>query len=154
MALPLRVKLAFISLLLAAGLNGCGWFGSTAAPAPQAEAETPTAGAPLPGTPLAVEKLQRPQKSAPTDVEILWEIPQQPVDGFVIRYGFSRSGLDKTVKVKAMDIEKIDDPVHGPVIRYLLKDIPSDKRIYITVSAYSGDKESDASGMFEVAPAI
>ena len=51
-------------------------------------------------------------------------------------------------------MEKIDDPVHGMVYHYLIKDVPADKKIYVTVSAFSRNIESTPSAVFEVAPAV
>lgn len=90
-----------------------------------------------------------PQKPS-SEVEVIWAIPQEPVEGFIIRYGYTRDNLEKLVKVDAKKLQRYDDPKYGFIYRHIIRNLENSKSIYVTLAAYNGDKESEPSNIFEV----
>jgi hypothetical protein len=78
-------------------------------------------------------------------IEITWEVPGEPVDGFVIRYGQSRGALSNEVKIAAGDLREESDPEYGPVYRYLIKDVSNATPLFVSIAAYKGDRISNFS---------
>lgn len=104
-------------------------------------------------TTIDVEKLQ--DRSADTDtgqVEIIWEIPKEAVDAYVIQYGIQRESLDKTVRVSTAEIERYEDPQFGFVYRHVLRNVPSDKVVFVAMATIRGEIQSELSKIIEVAP--
>jgi hypothetical protein len=104
-------------------------------------------------TTIGVEKLPTPsEQEKGSQIEIIWEIPKEPVDGFVIHYGFSKDHLEKVVRLKAGEIEKYEDPKFGFVYRYKLKDIPKNKSVFVALATFQGGVTSELSEVFPVTP--
>ena len=105
-------------------------------------------------TPVEIEALKTTKtaddKDVPNAVELLWQIPTQPVDGFVIKLGYSRDHLDKELRVNTPDLERFEDPKHGYVYRYVLHEIPRTHPLYVSMSAFRGEVVSPASEIFEL----
>ena len=103
---------------------------------------------------VEIEALKPSNSSAESDlpnaVELLWQIPTQPVDGFVIKLGYSHDHLDKELRVTTSALERFEDPKHGYVYRYVLHDIPRTHPLYVTMAAFRGDVVSAASEIFEL----
>lgn len=83
------------------------------------------------------------QKEAGT--EVTWEVPSEPVDGFVIRYGDDKENLSKEVTIFRSELREERDSQHGPVFRYILRNIAEDSQIYVAIAAFKGDTISDFS---------
>ena len=151
-----KLAFLFVSLVAAGCLSGCTLFSGTPAPEAEQSAEAAAAAA-AEGNPPAVSSgtIDRGATAfSLSDVEVLWEIPQKSVDGFVVRYGYNREALDGQVKLAAGEVEKLDDPVHGLVYHYVLRNVPPDKKVFVTVSAFQGQRESQPSVLLEVEPAV
>jgi hypothetical protein len=71
----------------------------------------------------------------PPSVEILWQVPVEPVDKYYIYYGSDQNNLDKKAEVPVSQLEKIDHPVHGPLYRYVLTGIASNARVFFSIQA-------------------
>ncbi|MFO0417192.1 MAG: hypothetical protein ACK5Y6_07885 [Pseudomonadota bacterium] len=78
-------------------------------------------------------------------VEVIWEIPSEPVDGFVIRYGQDRANLSKETTILRSELREESDPQYGSVYRYPIRDIPQDQNIFVSVAAFKGDVISEFS---------
>ena len=85
-----------------------------------------------------------------TDVEILWGIPAQPVDGFVIYYGYEAENLPYQQKVAVGDLGKFEDDKFGFVYRFVLKGIPANKDLKVSIAAISDGKITPPSDVFTV----
>ncbi|MBN8549927.1 MAG: hypothetical protein J0M12_11480 [Deltaproteobacteria bacterium] len=101
----------------------------------------------------------KPQAPAPTAtpapgtrVEVIWAIPKDPVDGFIIRYGYTKTELKFEEKVHGTALDRFDDPKYGFVYRYVLKNVPANTTVYVSLIAYTGNEQSAPSPVFEVAP--
>jgi len=95
----------------------------------------------------------RPKIVVPKDkVEVLWEISKTPVDGFVVEYQIEGETRKRQVEVPSKDLERYDDATHGYVYRYLIPDIPSNKRVTVRLTAFEGDQLSQPSEAFDVLP--
>jgi hypothetical protein len=78
-------------------------------------------------------------------IEVTWEVPSEPVDGFVIRYGEDRTQLVKETTILISELREERDSQYGPVYRYTIRDISSDTPLYVSVAAFKGDIISDFS---------
>jgi hypothetical protein len=83
------------------------------------------------------------QKEAGT--EVTWEVPSEPVDGFVIRYGDDRANLSKEVTILRSELREERDAQYGPVYRYIRRNIPDSSPVYVSVAAFKGDTISSFS---------
>jgi hypothetical protein len=82
-------------------------------------------------------------------IEVTWETPSEPVDGFIIRYGSSPSSLTKEVTISSADIREVNDPEYGPVYRYLIRDVESSKKLFVSIAAVKGQSISNFSDVLE-----
>ena len=78
-----------------------------------------------------------------------WEMPSEPVDGFIIRYGSSPSSLSKEVTISARDIKEERDPEFGPVYRYLIRDVENAQKLFVSIAAVKGQSISNFSDVLE-----
>lgn len=97
-----------------------------------------------------VEKLDDRANSMMSDVEVLWQIPRDHVDGFLLRYGYNRDRLTNEVKVPVAELDIYDDPKYGEVYRLVLPGVTKDRPTFISIAAYTGDRVSAPSAPFEV----
>jgi hypothetical protein len=82
-------------------------------------------------------------------IEVTWEMPSEPVDGFIIRYGSSPSSLSKEVTISARDIKEERDPEFGPVYRYLIRDVENAQKLFVSIAAVKGQSISNFSDVLE-----
>jgi len=90
------------------------------------------------------------RKSAGSQVEVFWAIPEASVEGFVIHYGYSPHKLDHEVFLWSEDLEvALENDMM--VYKHYLKDVHPQKRIFITISAFNEDGiPSEPSSLIEV----
>jgi hypothetical protein len=87
------------------------------------------------------------------EVELLWQIPPEPVDGFVIKYSYEDgSSMERQVKVRASELSKYEDEAYGFVYRYILKEVAAEKPVLVAISAYRGDEISSPSQVVRIDP--
>ncbi len=98
--------------------------------------------------PIDADQPARPGKKKEA-VQLTWEVPGEDVDGFVIRYGENRSALSKEIKLSTSQLQEESDPEYGPVYRYVLKDLPSNGRLFFSIAAFKGDRISNFSEVLE-----
>ncbi len=101
-------------------------------------------------TNVKIENLDLSKSRTSSDIEVIWQIPETPVEGYVVNYGFEQNNLTKQVRVRSEILEKAEDPKHGFVYRYVLSGIPLNKIVYISISAYNGSSISTSSEIFKV----
>lgn len=82
-------------------------------------------------------------------IEVTWEMPSEPVDGFIIRYGSSPNSLSKEVTVSSHDIKEERDPEFGPVYRYLIRDVENAQKLFVSIAAVKGQSVSNFSDALE-----
>ena len=90
---------------------------------------------------VKIEDLVDDEHAALSDVEILWGIPEFQIDGVIIKYGNSPDELTETVKLPIEDIRIIKDPKYGPVMHYIVRDVPINQKIFATITGYKEDVE-------------
>jgi hypothetical protein len=95
------------------------------------------------------EGLEGLVKKKTIGVEVTWEVPSEPTDGFVIRYGEDKTRLLKEVIVASSELREETDPQFGPVYRYTIKDAINDRSIFVSIAAFRGDAVSDFSDVME-----
>jgi hypothetical protein len=86
-------------------------------------------------------------------IEVMWEVPSDPVDGFVIRYGEERDKLNREATIFRSELREENDSDYGPVYRYVLRDVPSGSRIFVAVAAFKGEAVSEFSDIVAEATA-
>jgi hypothetical protein len=146
----LHRTLILLSILLF--ISSCGLLGNQTNTPPASsttQQQSNTSGDPK-TTKVAVESLAEKKGSTLSDIEVLWQIPNQAVEGFVINYGFDQSKLDQHAKIATKDLEKYEDQKHGFVFRYIIGDVPLNKTVYVSISAFNGEKISRPSEVFPV----
>lgn len=129
-----------LSLLLCACLTGCSLLSDTE------QSSSSTVGSRAGDSASANQDEKKVQ-----GIQLTWEVPGEAVDGFVIRYGESRSSLPKEIKIAASQLHEESDPEYGPVYRYVLKDITSGSPMFFSIAAYKGDRISNFSEILEEA---
>lgn len=97
----------------------------------------------------AIIEAQHAPEAPKQGIEILWETPSEPVDGFIIRYGSSPTSLTKEVTISASDIREVNDPEYGPVFRYLIRDVENSSKLFVSIAAVKGQSVSDFSEVLE-----
>ena len=130
---------------------------SESAPAMQADQSfqstgiAPTNSQPTsPSARVVIESLPPSDPPKSDQVEVLWQIPELPVDTFVLRYGSSPDKLEHTVNIATTDLKEHNDPTHGRVYRYLLKNIPRGETVYVSMASVKNNTQSSFSAPFEV----
>ena len=136
------MKKRLVPLTLALALffaSGCSLFGSSSqrSDSPKALAEK------------ALVEAQAAPEAPKQGIEVTWEMPSEPVDGFIIRYGSSRSSLSKEVTISIRDIKEARDPEFGPVYRYLIRDVENAQKLYVSIAAVKGQSISNFSEVLE-----
>ncbi len=102
-----------------------------------------------------VEVKELPKKNSPIpadEVQLIWAVPEVPVDNYIIYYGFSRDKLDNKINIALDQVDTFKDPRFGTVHRYYISNIPIDKTIYVSIAAMRGTKVSKAGEIIELKP--
>lgn len=128
-----------LSILATALLAGCSLFSDSSPSA------TDEAGSRVDESDLLVDSriTSVTRKKVVDGLAVAWEVPSEPTDGFVIRYGTSPQSLDTELTVSISELRREDDPVYGPVYRYIIEDVPGGKPIYVSIAARRGDSISE-----------
>lgn len=98
-------------------------------------------------SPVAIESSALPEASS---VEVIWEVPSKEVEGFVLRYGYSRENLSQEIRLRRDEVESYTDQEFGRVYRYILRDIPSTQPLYLQLANTIGEQTSSFSEIFEL----
>ena len=128
-----------LSLLAATLLAGCSLFSTSSPTSPDA------GGSRVDESNLPVDSriTSVTRKKIVDGLAVAWEVPSEPTDGFVIRYGTSPQSLDTELSVSVSELRREDDPVYGAVYRYIIEDVPGGKPIYVWIAARRGDSISE-----------
>lgn len=95
------------------------------------------------------EPVQNTEKVS-TKVEVTWVVPEVTVDGFILKYGFSKEVQDQEKKVLVKDLELKKDKDHGSVYKYVVENVPQGKDVFVRISAFLGDEVSEPSDVMKV----
>ena len=142
--------LFYLAMLL---MTSCAYIKDSLSPAAESStASEQTQELPARGTAskVAIEDLSERQAKTLSDVEVIWQIPEKPVEGYVIKYGFNKYNLDREIKLLTTELEKFEDRRHGFVYRHVLGGIPLNQTVYVSVAAFEGEVVSRSSKIFEV----
>lgn len=91
---------------------------------------------------VSINPMDRLAKEKSSIIELRWTVPTNPVDGFVVSYGFEDEPLNNRITVPLSQLEREEKTEHGPVYRYLLKDIPRDRELQVSIASYRGENVS------------
>lgn len=86
--------------------------------------------------------LEIQEENTTQSLEILWAYTPDPVDAYLLRYGYDQENLSEELRIMPEDIEVMDDPDHGQVCRFVLRNIPQGKRVYISLASERAGKLS------------
>jgi hypothetical protein len=103
----------------------------------------PTAEMTNPSTDSSVAVPMIPQSSE--HAEIVWKSADENVDGFIIKFGPSKETLVSEVRLLVSDVETLSGNY-----RYLLKDIPAGKPLYVSIASFKGSEISPFSAPEEI----
>ncbi len=133
-------------------LSGCGFFGSPDKPAdlPRARPRAHVPAIQNETTPVSIDTVETAGNNSL--IEILWTIPSEPVDGFVIHYGEYRDSLNQEIRVSRDSLERLEGPDNRPLFRYVMGDVPKNKPIFIAIASYRDNVTSPPSAAYEVQP--
>lgn len=153
----MKIKLSLLSFVMVFFTPACSFFSSDSeapavpqaieAPADHADADQAADQAPQAPQVASDKAASHPSKNY---IEILWAIPAETVDAYLIRYGYSRDKLEFERKLNVNQVETFEDPTHGFVYRHLLEDIAPDKKLYVSLISVRGDLQSEPSQVLEV----
>jgi len=143
---PILRAVCFTFLLLV--LGGCGLF---LAPAPKElnDQKTPPKAELLDASADSSQERPTSERNL-SDVEVIWAVPGEPVDKYLLRYGFSKESLNLEIEIDASKLEKVQDPAHGEVYHYLINDVPSARTLYLTLISMRNGISSEPSQIFEI----
>ncbi len=107
-------------------------------------------------TRISIQEL--PERKKPTEeikeerVEIIWMVPKEPVDAFILKYGYSKYSLNFEKRIEVLELEALNDPQHGYVYKYILQPVETERTLFVSLATVSGEKTSAFSDVFSVAP--
>ena len=149
------------SLILASALifSGCArisqvWEGTSATPRTAEDTTTtPTElkqerGPELEGG--ATVSVRPLDLDAAGEIEVTWAVPDESVDSYVLHYGFSREDLDQELLIDVVTLETTTNTQHQPMYRYVLRNIPVHKNVYVALSAVRAGGVSPMTDIIEV----
>jgi hypothetical protein len=103
------------------------------------------------GSAPQAEQQVAPMEVAADSVELTWEIPKQPVDAYLFRYGTAPDRLDREERVPVARLTKVDDPKFGYVYRHVLEQKEGESPIsYVSIAAIAGSVASEVSSPVKV----
>lgn len=137
MKTPLKAALALTCATL---LSACSLFSDSPSKPAQGGDETRIDESDLP-VDSRITSVTR--KKLVDGLAVAWEVPSDPTDGFVIRYGTNPSMLDSELSVSVSELRREDDPVYGPIYRYIIEGVPAGKPLFVSIAARRGDFISD-----------
>jgi hypothetical protein len=133
-----------LALLASAGLGGCSYFSPDTTPS-EVHDSSGVSDAALPPEDGAASDGLAPSPSQPPQgpVELIWAIPEQPVDGYLISYGGSAENLDQEAFVESAQLQIVEHPSFGKVYRHLITQVPATGALFVSISAYRGNRLSE-----------
>lgn len=105
---------------------------------------------PVTTTVPVIKNATKPKPVEFDEVQLTWQVPKEPVDKYIIYFGFARDSLDKKIELDISTLEEIDDPRFGPIYRYFLVDVPIDRTIYVSIGAMRGSEVSKMGEIVEL----
>lgn len=141
-----------IALLIGASISACSWLGLSSDPLSLESKDgrklaQKKAEGPAKTTRIGVEKLET-RSAGDSSIEMIWEMPEVPTEGYIVRYGFKPDRLSNELRVSSSDLEKYEHPVHGYVYRQYLDGLPANQDLFISISAFNQGQESPPSRVF------
>lgn len=117
---------------------------------PQAEQAAEVESPAIEAEELSPPASQPPASGPLTTAELRWQIPAEAVERYHIAYGTAPDTLSQKVSVNVDGLERLDDPIHGPLFRYLLHNIPAGEKVYFTIQAENSYGTSPESPVQEI----
>jgi hypothetical protein len=135
-------------LALVFSLSGCSFSGNQDSPQEQKPLRQ-VKSISNPTTQVAVKELEKTKDQKLENIEITWQAPTDPVEGYIIRYGSTQEQLDNQEVIYVKELESIPDEKHGRIFRHNLTNIPSDQPMFVEITAFQGELQSEPSEIFE-----
>lgn len=135
------------ALFLSVSLHGCTWVTSFFEETPPVEERQEATKREL--GPGAENGASSPSPRSKQGTEIVWIVPGEPVDGFVIRYGPTPDSMTQEVRVQTSELRASTDPVYGQVFRYVIQGVETLPVVNVSIASYKGDQISEFSAVME-----
>lgn len=90
------------------------------------------------------------QDVAASDVELLVAKPSEELDLLVVRYGYQPVDLQYELRVERSDLELVRTETGAEAYRYVLRGIPKDRALFVTIAAARGGELSPESEVIEI----
>lgn len=142
----------FLGLGTLLAMNACALFEPSFEPfTSPAIVDTGHAEPDHPTTDVQVQPVM-PKESGDDSIVIKWLVPEEELDGYVIRYGFSATSLEYEERLEWSRIGTITDASRGKIFVHNLKGLPTDKTIFVSLAGIKDDKLSKPTAIFSVSP--
>ena len=102
-------------------------------------------------TEVKIEPLLPSITSDADSIRIKWLVPDEPVDGYIIRYGFSSTQLEYEERIswEKLIIETTDN---NKLFVHQLFHMPTSKTVYLSIAGIKDDKVSQSTQIYTVKP--
>ncbi len=146
-----RISNYFLILLILGIASGCSLFEPEFEPFTSQALDEANARPDHPTTPVEVQPAL-PRDTGEDSIVIKWLVPSEPLDGYVIRYGFSATSLEYEERLSWDKIGTITDTAKGKIFVHDLKGLPTDRTIFVSLAGIKDDKISKPTAIFSVSP--
>jgi len=68
-------------------------------------------------------------------LELVWLVPEGMVTKYLLTYGFDPNNVSTKLEVSVSELQSSVHPKHGQIYKYLLRGIPSGKKVYYKLQA-------------------
>ena len=140
-----------LMFLFCVSISACSLFGGEHGEALPQDTKASTAQ-PAAGGIAATEGVVQSAAPGTTEpvIELVWQVPGESVEKYHLFYGFTETDLNNHIVLEVSRLEKLDDPVQGPVFRYELRGIPTDRDLYFSLKAENRFGVSQSSSVSKI----
>ena len=137
---------------LCGGLTGCGWFSRNFFSIEGEPVVPPEVGKTENVPSVSESALEGGSVVLPSvaGVEIVWQVPTEPVDSYLIDYGEDPNNLTHHLEIGVEHLTRFDHPSQGPVFRYRVAGVDKNKDLYVVMRAKNKFGISDPSAPIRV----
>jgi hypothetical protein len=101
---------------------------------------------------VQVQALPERNASKNDSITIKWLVPDQALDGYVIRYGFSATSLDYEERIRWSQLAIDADSDKRKIFVHTLRGLPVERTVFLSIAALREDQLSAPTAIFSVQP--